>query len=347
MNASAAGIVGDHVASGGTLGVGVVVERAGREERLVVGEADVGVPLREDAIFLWLSAGKPVTAMAIACLYEQGMIKLDDPVAMYLLQFPRNGKQGITIRQLLTHTAGLHKVIPAVWELADWQAIQRRICEASLPEGFVPGEHAAYDPAAGWFVLAQIVQAAAQMPFEQFVKERIFAPCGMMDAAFSYSAEEEHVLRPRLVQYFNTSSGKAHLLNWNHHPATAVARPGASLRATLEDMVRFYRGLLAGRVVRPETLALFASPQRGRKPDRAFGIEMDWGLGVMVANGPGMPYSFGPGATERSFGHGGQQSSLAFCDSERELIVAVAYNGLCGERQHARRMNELLTALGL
>lgn len=345
MNAAAERIAAAQIASGTTFGIGVAMERAGQVEQFVTGQAEPGVPLREDAVFLWLSSGKPVTAIAIACLYEQGLLRLDDPAAMYVLPFARNGKGGITVRHLLTHTAGLYKTIPAVWDLANWQTILDRICQATLPDGFIPGEHAGYDPAAAWFILAQIVQTISGQPFETFIRERIFAPCGMADASFSLSAEEEHVLRPRLVQYFNTSSGQPHPLPWNHHPATAIARPGASLRATLADMLRFYRGLLTGRVIRPETLSLFASPQRGKRPDRVFGIEMDWGLGLMVANGPGLPYSFGPGASPHSFGHGGQQSSITFADPDRDLILAIAYSGLPGERLHARRMNDLLSAL--
>src|SRR5947207_5991151 len=82
---------------------------------IAVGDARAGVPMRTDTLMLWLSAGKPLAAVAIAQLREQGLLDFDDPVARHIPEFAQNEKARITIRHLLTHTAGLRDLI-GLWE---------------------------------------------------------------------------------------------------------------------------------------------------------------------------------------------------------------------------------------
>ena len=334
------------IAAGTALGAAVMLVRDGRVCLSVqAGQAEAGSALADDSIFLWLSSGKPLTAIAVARLYEQGLVRLDDRVSAYLPAFAANGKQSITIRHLLTHRAGLHKALAGTWDAGDWGSVIDRVRQASLPAGFVVGQTAAYDPGASWFILGEIIQRVTGKAFGEVMRERIFAPCGMADAAFAYTAGEFERLRPRLVQYFNTAAGEAHPMRCNDWPAVATPRPGASLRATMREMVGFYQGLLDGKLIRRETLNLFTSAQRGRVKDLTFGGSLDWGLGIMPYNGPDVPYSFGRHVSGAAFGHGGQQSSVVFCDPQRNLVFAAAYNGLCGERAHHRRMADLIEAV--
>src|SRR4051812_9292811 len=63
--------------------------------------------MNSDSIVLWLSSGKPLTAIAVAQLWEKGRLELDDPVVRFIPEFGASGKEGITLRHLLTHTAPL------------------------------------------------------------------------------------------------------------------------------------------------------------------------------------------------------------------------------------------------
>src|SRR5579864_2028372 len=72
-----------------------------------VGDRLPGAPLRRDDLMLWLSSTKPVAAVAIAQLWERGRLELDDPVASHVPEFGVHGKGAITLRHLLTHTAGI------------------------------------------------------------------------------------------------------------------------------------------------------------------------------------------------------------------------------------------------
>jgi CubicO group peptidase (beta-lactamase class C family) len=82
--------------------------------------------------------------------------------------------------------------------------------------------------------------------------------------------------------------------------------------------------------------------------DHTFGQVVDWGLGVMInswQDGVLVPYQYGPHASRNAFGHGGYQSTIGFCDPDKELAVGLVYNGCCGEVAHNRRAAEALTIL--
>lgn len=327
-------------------GASVLMFRGGREFlRVTRGEALPGAPMERDAILLWLSSGKPVLAVAVAMLVERRRLNLDTRVSDYLPQFTSHAKELITVRHLLTHTAGLHRALKGIWEIPSWGEAISRVCDAELPEGFVPGEHAAYDPGASWFILAEIVTRAAGEPFERFIEREILAAAGMSDAAYCYTPEAYQKVAPRLARYFTNTRGHVHPLHWNEPPLTEMPRPGGSLRATIDDMARFYGALLDGLLVRADTLEQITSSQRGKMLDRTFGREMEWGLGIMPNNGIDAPYNFGPAASSKAFGHGGQQSSIVFADPETRTVFAAAYTTLPGEPAHNRRMNELLQAV--
>jgi hypothetical protein len=83
--------------------------------------------------------------------------------------------------------------------------------------------------------------------------------------------------------------------------------------------------------------------------DETFKHDMDWGLGMIPNNRrygvETVPYGYGRYASDDSFGHSGSQSSVAFADSRRGLVVAVVLNGTCGERQHQPRMRAVVEAI--
>src|SRR4051812_21902437 len=75
-----------------------------------IGEARFGVPMTRESINWWLSAVKPITAVAICQLWEKEKLGLDDRVSRFIPEFARGGKEAITIRHLLTHTGGFRAV---------------------------------------------------------------------------------------------------------------------------------------------------------------------------------------------------------------------------------------------
>ena len=110
-----------------------------------VGEARPGVAMMGENILIWYSAGKPLTAIAIAKLNEAGLVGLDEAVAKYIPEFGVKGKEAISVRNLLTHTGGIRwaNFQPGM----GWEEILGRICDAPLEPRWEIGRTAGYHAA--------------------------------------------------------------------------------------------------------------------------------------------------------------------------------------------------------
>src|SRR5688500_9244686 len=146
-----------------------------------IGDARRGVPMRPDTLMLWLSATKPIASVAVAQLWERGLLHLDDPVARHLPEFAARGKDRITVRHLLTHTAGI-RAIPGTWEQGPWDQIIAAICDARPEPNWEPGKKAGYHVATSWYLLGELVRRLNGRAFERYVREAIFEPLGMNDS---------------------------------------------------------------------------------------------------------------------------------------------------------------------
>src|SRR3954470_24146259 len=109
-----------------------------------IGEAHPGTPMTRDSINLWWSSVKPVAAVAIARLKERGKLAYDDPVAKHIHEFAHNDKSYITIRQLLTHTAGVRAWSIGLELSAPWDQIIAKLCAMRIEPRWEPGEKAGY-----------------------------------------------------------------------------------------------------------------------------------------------------------------------------------------------------------
>ena len=319
-----------------------------------VGEARPGVPMSAETLMLWMSSGKPVAAVAIMQLHERGLLDLDDPVARHLPEFAAHGKDTITIRHLLTHTAGFRNV-DIGWPRASWDEIIARICAAPPEPGWVPGEKAGYHPYTSWYILGEIVRGADGRPFSQYVREAIFLPLGMEDSWIGMPRERYLAYGDRLGIMVETTRGKLTPHRYTTPEAASQCVPGGNAYGPMHDLGRFYHMLAAGgtldgaRVLAPESVALMIARQREGMFDETFRHKMDWGLGLIIdSNRYGadtVPYGYGRYSSERTFGHGGAQSSVGFCDLENELVAAIVFNGMPGEPKHNLRMRKFLTAV--
>src|SRR5262245_33476348 len=139
-------------------------------------------PMTEDTIFDAASLTKVVACTpAVMLLIERGKIRLEDAVQTYIPEFKGDGKETITVRQLLTHTSGLR---PDIETSTDWQgqaAAIRKACEEKLQTP--PGTAFRYSDI-NFFLLGEIVQRASGMPLEEFVVQNIYQPLRMADSEF-------------------------------------------------------------------------------------------------------------------------------------------------------------------
>ena len=302
-------------------------------------DPETAAPMTADHVLCWRSAGKPATAVALYKLHAAGDLSLDDPVARHVPDF---GKQAVTLRHLLTHASGV--AFPVVgWPNADRGTILERICAAPMKEGAVPGEAAAYDPVAAWYLLGEVVARVTGRPVAGAVKD--LALDGL-DAFLSADFEE---VAGRLAPQFSTERGAVRRLHLHERAAVEHASPGSSCRGTADALAGFYESLLDGGLLPPGEVADVASRHREGLFDETFGHRVDFGLGLIVNSArygaQTVPYGYGLHAPESAFGHGGAQCAIGFADPENGLVAAWVVNGLPGEPRHNKRNRDVNTAI--
>lgn len=325
--------------------------------------------IQPDSITLWMSSGKPVTAVAIAQLVEQGEVELDDPVAAFIPAFAAHGKDDITVRHLLTHTAGL-RTADFRYPRDDWDTIIAAICDRELETDWVTGEKAGYHTQTTWFILGELVRLVDGRAIDLYVREMVFEPLGMHDSWMGMPPDvyDRYAEHGRLMMMPNTATSgpgskprKSALMSkdWSTRP-----RPGGNCMGPIRELATFYRMLHNGgelngaRILQPETVDLFTSRQRQGMFDHTFKARIDWGYGFVInsaehapldsdgnADLSKIPYGYGPHASRDTFGHSGAQSSVGFADPENQIAAAIVLNGMPGEAKHQRRMLATLTAL--
>lgn len=316
---------------------------------LAGGLARPGVELTSDTLMLWMSAGKPVTAVAVAQLWERGLLGLDDPVVKFIPEFAVHGKSHITLRHCLTHTAGIRGPLNN-FTPGSFAGIVARVC--NLRPEHPPGAKAGYHAATTWFLLAEVVQRVSATAYPDYVRQEVFAPLGMEDCWIGMAAETYRAYGDRMALLPNTESGEANYATpANAEESTTVPRPGANARGPMWQFGRFYEALLngGGPILGPQTVEAVTSPHRVGMFDVSFQHKIDFALGFLTNSNhygvPTTPYQYGPHASRRTFGHSGNQSSVAFADPEHALVACVAFNGLPGEAKHQQRVREVLASL--
>jgi len=347
------------------LGAQLFVSVAGRTiADLAVGEARLGEPLTPEHLMLWLSSSKPVTAIVVAQLWEQGALELDDPVAAHWPEFAAGGKERVTIRHLLTHTGGLR--MPRVgWPEEPWEAIVARVAARKLEPGWVPGEKAGYHQTASWFALGELVRRLGGRPFARTVREEIFLPLAMDDCwiGMDEAMWESHYAAGRLAPMWSAEEGldpatpRSH--GWEARERVVRPSPGGNGWGPIGQLGRLYAALVAGgrpqggdaasRILAPQTVEALAARHRAGLFDHTFQHVIDWGLGVIVDSKQygveTVPYAYGRLCSRRTYGHSGYRSSTAFADPEHRLAVALAWNATPSAEDHERRVRDTLDAL--
>ncbi len=260
-----------------------VVALLARGDQLVmghtVGYADIETkdPMHADSIFTLFSMTKPLTAVGMLLLHEEGKWTLDDPVSLYLPEFrdiarlPGSGAtREPTIRELFTHTAGFSfgktpEEMMRFLQTTDWSSA-RSLTEligryARLPLCYEPGQDWEYSVATD--LQAEIIERLTGERFDLFMKRRVFEPLGMRDTAFALSDEQSR----RLVRGHVTDAqtGRLRGATMEERRESIFPMGGTSFKSTTMDYARFARMLLnrgslgEARVLKPESVDLMLS----------------------------------------------------------------------------------------
>ncbi len=211
---------------------------------------ELGVELEPDMIFRIGSMTKQFTAVAILVLVEQGRIALSDPIVKFFPAYPVQGR-GVTVEQLLTHTSG----IPNYTSLSEWQPLMRKDMNLTelidvfkdKPREFVPGEHWKYSNS-GYILLGAIIEKASGLTYEAFLKKNILDPLGLKH---TFYGSVSRVIHGRVPGYEAEPDGT--FLNAGYISMTQPYAAG-SLLSNVDDLAAWNQALLAGRLIKRETL---------------------------------------------------------------------------------------------
>lgn len=294
-------------------------------------------PVTPESLFDLASLTKVIaTTTAVMQLYERGRLDLEAPVARYLPAFGRNGKDRITIRQLLTHTAGLIPFRPFYkMDIAN----RREVLEAIFAEKpiYEPGTESRYSDL-GFITLALVIEEITGQRFADYAEEHIFEPLGMSQTGFRPAgAGSDQAIVPTEID----NAFRKRLVQGEVHDETAYLMGGtaghAGLFSTAEDLAAFAAMLASGGrangrpFLKPETVALFTAPAdpARRRHTRALGWDTKSPAGYSSAG-----QLFGP----RSFGHTGFTGTSLWIDPDQELFVILLTNRVYPTRENRRHV---------
>ena len=351
-----------HIDAGDIAGAVTAVARRGKVVHFEAhGYADPTTkqPMPNDALFRMASSSKPVTGVAILMLMEEGRLRLNDPVSMYIPEFknskvailkpgevmpvgprrpgspkPRvdlvSANRDITIKALMTHTSGLlssglgSMVNDLQWKADDTLATYVPKL-GSVPLDFQPGTRWSYSPQAGIEVLSRIVEIVSGQTFDVFLQQRIFAPLGMRDTYFNIPADKQARLMP-LYRWQENKWQKLPTPEWLS--SKTYFSGAAGLMSTAHDYLHFEQMLANGgeyggkRLLSPKTVQLMAM-------DHANGLfhgirggddGVAFGLTVYVTTDEAKAVRW---RSNGSFGWSGAFGTITWTDPKEELVAVL------------------------
>lgn len=292
-------------------------------------DLDSKKPMRADTIFDIRSVTKPVTAIGVMILMEEGKLALNDPVEKYIPEFgdarkapgPQNK---VTIHHLLTHTSGLPPSRPP--EIEDITIRRDRTLSEVVaflskqePE-FEPGTQFRYS-SAGYATLGRIIEVTSGKPYEQFIKERIFAPLGMKDSFFFIPAGKQG----RVASIYRLQNGK--LSEWeeieSYSRKAKYPGPEFGMYSTASDLASLCQMMLDGgtfkgrRILSEMSVATMTKNHtlhiKSAATQRPAYQGLGWGLS-------GDPMSDFPLTSPGSYGHNGAFGAIIWIDPNKGLI---------------------------
>ena len=295
-----------------------------------VGYADLAAkkPMATDCEFWIASMSKAITAAGLMILVDQGKVNLDDPVSKYIPEFandktwlivpmrgdtqtqPATPTHDITVREILSHTAGLRATSRFESPTLDIYPLSDRVISyTKMPLLSDPGTEYSYANS-GINTAGRIIEIVSGEPYAQFLQDRIFGPLGMTDTTFF--PNKEQIARLALSYSYNSQTNILVPVNIGQlkYPLDDPSRqsmPAGGLFATASDVAKFCQMLLRGgvaadgkRILSQEAVTTMTTKQTGS----------------LVKT----PYGFGLGVSPVGYGHGGAYSTDMQVDAKRGII---------------------------
>ena len=274
-------------------------------------------PMRRDTIFDIASLTKPLgTSLAVMALVERGAVKLDAPLGRYLKEFRGRAFEGVTVRRLLTHSAGLPAIPSDRVVAAGFPTAAAGLAKLKLD--YAPGASFQYSDT-GFILLGELVRRVSGERLDRYLDRILVRPLQLTDTWFHPPAAERGRIAP-------TEFHHGQLLQGQVHDPRARALGGvaghAGMFSTAADVARICRMLLGGgaidgrRVFKPATVQLMWTRSMEGRGNRALGWDMTSGYANIAA-----PF-FPPG----SVGHTGFTGTSVWIDPSSRAYVVLLTN---------------------
>lgn len=300
-------------AAGEVTAATLLVRQGQRTETRAFGEAESA-----DAIFLIASISKPISVAAILSLVEQGEIRLDDPLQKHLPEFRGEGREQVSIAQLLTHRSGLPDQLPENESLRRQHQPLKAFVNGAIhtPLLFSPGSRYQYS-SMGILLASETAQRVSGKPFSALVQETVFDPLQMRRSALGLGRWSIDQTMRCQVENAAPESGAGSAdskdWDWNSPYWRNLGSPWGGAHASASDIGRFLAAFFDPPAdwLRPETIQKMITNQNsaGVTP-RGFGF----GIGSAIAS---------PACSPQTFGHGGATGTLAWADPATDTICVV------------------------
>jgi len=288
-------------------------------------------PMTLDTIFDMASLTKCIaTGMSVMRLIETGQVRLNDPVAKYIPEFAANGKDQITVRELLTHYSGLRPDLDLDQPWEGYDEAMRRIYDEKPVNP--PGARFVYSDI-NFEVLGELVHRVSAMPLDKYAMAHVFLPLGMSHTTFNPPASWRRKIAP--TQWGNAtmntpvgaavSSGPHEMLRGVVHDPTARRMGGvaghAGLFSTADDVAKFAQAMLdRTTALSPLSIEKMTTPQQPPNATQLRGLAWDIDSTFSTNRGELLPVG--------SFGHTGFTGTSLWIDPITKTYIIILTNSV-------------------
>ncbi|MEO2169004.1 MAG: serine hydrolase domain-containing protein [bacterium] len=301
-----------------------------------------------ETLYCVFSSTKAITSAAAWMLIEEGKLDVSVAVAELVPEFGANGKEGVLVEQLFTHTAGFPT---APFPPAEFKNRERRLDIFSKWRlNWEPGSRFVYHPSSSMYVVADIIERLSGMTYGEFVRERIAKPLGLDDlwtglprSLHGRLADIKHVGEAMTEEDFReaglpvppvTEVTEDALQSFNLPEVREAGIPGGGGTMTAADLALFYQALLTGsaqdgtRLWQKDTILSARRVRSGDLRDPVFGKPANRGLGLMISGDETRNFrGFGHTCSPEAFGHGGAGGQIAWADPATGISIGYCTNG--------------------
>ncbi|MGE3077012.1 MAG: serine hydrolase domain-containing protein [Dehalococcoidia bacterium] len=314
--------------------------------------AEAEVPATNETLFTIFSCTKAIVGAATWTVCEDGLLKIEEKVGDIIPEFATNGKENITVEQVMLHIGGFPM---APFAAQDFDNRERRLSRfAQWRLNWEPGTKFEYHATSAHWILAELIERRTGKDYRAYVRERILDPMGLPDFYIGLPAEENkrvadvrHVVPPTPPPGGWGEVTPDAITNFNRPEVRAVGVPGGGGVAGAAQLAMFYQPLVNGgttadgtRIMKAETIE-WATKVRTKDfhRDPLLGHPINRALTVVVAGDDGLAFQrgFGRSTSPRAFGHGGAGGQIGWGDPETGISVGYCTDSFIDPLDQGRR----------